>query len=148
MQVIFNQNISGVARKGQIKEVSDGYYHNFLLPKKLAEIATPAKIKAAQAENEKMTIEKDRIREEAQLVKSKLEGLTITINAKANGDKLYGSITEREILDAIKAKANVSLGRDHLHLKEHFKTTGKFPIQIKLSETVNATLTLEIKALT
>ena len=144
MQVIFNQNIAGIARKGEIKKVSDGYYHNFLLPKKLAEIATPAKIKAAEIAKQKMTIEKDRIREEAESVKAKLDGLTISIKAKANGDKLYGSISEREILDLIKNKTNVSLGKDHFHLKEHIKMVGKFPLKIKLSESVSATMMLEI----
>lgn len=146
MQVILKQNVPSVGRKGEVKNVSDGYFQNFLLPRNLAEMATPAKIKMAEEHLKKQLIEKDRIKEQAQQIKEKFNGLKVTLKGKAKGDKLYGSITEKEILDAVQEKINVRLNKENLLLSEHIKLVGNYELKVRLSEQVEAKFTLEIKA--
>lgn len=146
MQVILKQNVPSLGRKGEVKNVSDGYYQNFLLPRNLAEAATPGKIKTAEENLKKQLIEKDRIREQAQQIKEKFNGLKITLTGKAKGDKLYGSITEKEILDAVQEKINVRLNKENLHLAEHIKLVGNHELKVRLSDQIEAKFMLEIKA--
>ena len=145
MQVIFLQNIKNVARKGDLKNVKDGYYFNFLLPKKLAIIATPAKIKETESLQKKQTMEKEKVMEHAAEVIKKLKNLKITMKAKAHGDKLYGSITEKEVAEAIAQETNVELDTKYLKLSEHIKVAGTYEIPVHLTEDHKTTITLVIK---
>ncbi len=145
MQVVFTQNVKGVARKGEVKNVKDGFYQNFLLPKKLAVIATEGKVREAEIMRKNETVTKDRIKEQAQELQKKLSGLKITLKSKANGDKLYGSITEKDILDALEKEAKVQLGKSNVVLSEHIKVVGTYEIPIMLTEGVNTKITLIVK---
>lgn len=146
MQVVLTQNVKNIGHKGDIKNVKDGYFQNYLLPNRLAEIATPAKIREAENIRKHQLLEKDRITEQAQEIQQKMKGLTISIKAKSRGDKLYGSITEKEVIDALQQKINVRLDKQHLHLSEHIKTIGDYEIPVRLAEGVEAKFTLEVKA--
>ena len=146
MQVILKQNVKSLGRKGELKNVKDGYYMNFLMPKQLAEPATPAKVKQAAEYRKRELVQHDRIKEQAGEIKSKLQGLKITLKAKAKGDKLYGSITEKEILNALEEKLNVRLDKQHLLLSEHIKVVGTYEVPVRLVEGVEAKFILEVKA--
>lgn len=145
MQVVLKQDIKSLGRKGEVKNVKDGYFQNFLLPKNLAEVATPGKIAEAEQMRKRQLIEKEKIGEQAQEITKKLKGLKITLKGKAKGDKLYGSITEKEILDAIQEKINVRLEKHHLVLSEHIKVVGVYEIPVRLQEGMETKFTLEIK---
>ena len=146
MQVILKQNVKHLGKKGELKNVKDGYFMNFLAPRALAEVATDAKIKHAKEILKREVVQHERIRENAAEIKEKLKGLKITLKAKAKGDKLYGSITEKEILDALEAKLNVRLEKQHLILSEHLKVVGTYEVPVRLTEGVEGKFTLEIKA--
>jgi large subunit ribosomal protein L9 len=146
MQVILKQNVQSLGKKGELKNVKDGYYLNYLLPRNLAEVASPAKIKQAEELRKREVVQHERIREQAAEIKEKMKGLKITIKAKAKGDKLYGSITEKEILDALQEKINVKLEKQHLLLSEHIKVAGTYEVPVRLSEGVEGKFTLEVKA--
>lgn len=145
MQVVFTQDVKNVARRGEVKNVKDGYFQNFLLPQRLAVIATVSKIREAEQIKKTQLVQKERIKEEAGEIQKKLEGLKITIKGKARGDKLYGSITEKELIDAIEAKSKIRLGRENLILSEHIKVVGSYEIPVKLTDGVEAKVMLEIK---
>lgn len=145
MQVVFTQDVKNVARRGEVKNVKDGYFQNFLLPQRLAVLATAAKIREAEQMKKNQLIQKGRIKEEAGAIQKKLEGLKVTIKGKARGDKLYGSITEKELIDAIEQKSKVRLGRENVMLSEHIKVLGSYEIPVKLTEGVEAKVLLEIK---
>ncbi len=146
MQVILKQNVPALGRKGEVKNVKEGYFHNFLQPRNLAEVATDGKVAQAKDMMKKQLIEKDRVKEQAQEIKEKLNGLELVLVAKANGEKLYGSILEKDIAELIQKKINVRLGKDHIMLKEHIKLIGKHMIPIKLADGVETKVSLEIKA--
>ena len=101
MQVLLTQNVAGIGRKGEVKNVKEGYFKNFLFPKKLAVVATAGKVEEAAKMRENEVVRKDRLIEEAKEIAKKIDGMTVTIKSKAKGDKLYGSIAEKDIIDAL-----------------------------------------------
>ncbi len=145
MQVIFIQNVKGIAHKGEIKNVKDGYYQNYLLPNKLAVLATSAKIKEAAEMKKKMVIEKERFVAEAKEIQKKLEGIKITMVRKSHDDKLYAAITEKDLIEEILKKTKIKLEKEHIAMKGAIKKTGDFEILIKLVDGVEFKLSLEIK---
>ena len=145
MQVVFLQNVKGVGRKGEVKNVAEGYYFNFLLPKKIAVMATPGKLQEAAKMRESEVLQKGRIAEEAKAIKAKLQDAKLVIKSKANGDKLYGSIGEKDIIDLIAKEFNVKLDKSHLKLSEHIKVAGVYEIPLHLAEGIEAKITLTIK---
>lgn len=145
MQVILKQNVPSLGKKGEMKNVKEGYFMNYLMPRNLAEVATAAKIKQAEEMRKKEVVQHERIKEQAGEIKEKLKGLKITLKAKAKGDKLYGSITEKEILGALQEKLNVKLEKEHLLLSEHIKVVGTYEVPVRLVEGVEGKFTLEIK---
>jgi len=145
MQVILKQNVPNLGKKGELKNVKDGFFMNYLQPHNLAEVATAAKIKEAESMKKREVVQNERIKEKAGEIKEKLKGLKITIKAKAKGDKLYGSITEKEILKALEDKIDLRLEKEHLLLSEHIKVVGTYEVPVRLTEGVEGKFTLEIK---
>lgn len=145
MQVVFIQDIKNIARKGDVKNVKDGYFQNYLMPRKLAVLATEAKMKEAQQMKKQMVVEKEKIKEQAQELKKKLDGHKITIKGKSKGDKLYGSIGEKEIADLLEKDFKVRFTKEHFKLSEHIKVVGSYEIPVKLADGVEAKVMLEVK---
>ncbi len=145
MEVLFLQNVSGVARKGEIKNVKEGYFKNYLAPKKLAVMASGSVKKQAEKMRKNEIIQKERLLEEAKEVVKKIDGKVIVINAKANGDKLYGSISEKEVADALEGATKVRLEKSHLIMPEHIKTVGIHEIPVKIADGAEATIKLDVK---
>lgn len=145
MQVLFLQNVKGVARKGDVKNVKDGYFNNYLLPSGLAVVATAAVKKQAEKMRNDEVIQKERLLEEAREVVKKIDGTVVVLKAKAKGDKLYGSITEKEVIDALEAEKKVRLEKTHLIMRGNIKTTGTFDIHVKITDGAEAVLKVEVK---
>ena len=133
MKVIFLQDVSRVGRKYDIKEVNDGYAVNFLLPKKLAELATPKAI--AELEKRKKNIEIEREVQESILLKNleEIRGKTITIKGKAN-DKghLFSAIHKKEIVEAMKEQHHAAIGEEFISLEKPIKEIGEHEIPISI----------------
>ena len=141
MKVILKQDVQGSGKKGQLVEVSDGYARNFLLKKGMAVEAT------AQAMNElknRENAEKHRIeveRQNAQEIAAKLEGKTVKLTAKAGaGGKLFGSVTGKEIAEAIGVQFGVEVEKRKLVMDADIKTFGTFPVELKLNYGIGAKL--------
>jgi len=145
MQVVFTNDVKGVARSGDVKNVKDGYFQNYLLPKKLASVATPAMIKLAAEMKKKQVIEKDKLKEQAEELKAKIDGKKVTLKRKAKGDKLYGSISEKDLAEILEKEFKIKLGKDNIKLSEHIKVAGTYEVPVKLSETVEAKILLDVK---
>ena len=145
MKVILKQDVQGSGKKGQLVDVSDGYARNFLLKKGLAVEAT------AQAMNElknRENAEKHRIEVEKQNyseIAAKLEGKTVKISAKAGSNgKLFGSVTGKEIAEAIEKQYGVSVEKRKLALDGDIKTFGNFPVELKLNYGISAKLYVSV----
>lgn len=144
MQVLFLQDVRNVARKGEIKQVKEGYFKNFLAPQKLAVMANASTQKQAQKMQQQATVRKERLAEEADAVKKKLDGKTFKMSQKANGDKLYGSVAEKDVVEAVMKGAKIELDKSNVKMDEHIKTVGSHTVLIHLAEGVEANITVEV----
>jgi large subunit ribosomal protein L9 len=129
MKVIFLQDVRNTAKKGDIKEVSDGYAQNFLFPKNLAKVATPEAIHKAKMEAIKQEQFKKEAIESAQKNMLALKGKTIALTMKSKGGKLFGSITSKDIAEALK-KEGFDVSEKMIALKKHLKTAGQHDVTL------------------
>jgi len=142
MRVIFLQNIKGVAQIGDIKNVSDGYARNFLLPKKLAQAATGDTVKLAESLRSKREKQYETDKEGALELAKKLEGLAVDIKEDANDEgHLYGSVNEKKIAHALKERG-INLKEEYISLPQHLKTLGEHEVEIELHPEVKAKISV------
>ncbi len=146
MKVIFLQDVKGKGKKGQMAEISDGYARNYLLPKKLAMEATPDAINTMRM-NDKAAAEKAaKERAEALETSKKLREMTVVVTAKGGGaGKLFGSVTNQEIADALKAQSGIVIDKRKIVLSDTIKTVGTYTVQCKLGYEIVAPLTVKIQ---
>lgn len=144
MQVVFTKDVPGVGSKGEVKNVKDGFFRNFLSRQGAAVIATEGKVREAQQIVKNKVIAKEKIEEQAKEIKEMIEGKTITIKSKAKDDKLYGSVSEKDVIEVIEKSYNVQLEKKHIKMKEHIKTIGSHEVEIQLSDKVKAKITIEV----
>ena len=146
MKVILLTDVKGKGKKGQMIEVSDGYARNFMLPKKLAIEATPDAINTMRM-NDKATQERiAREKAEALEVSKKLRAMTLTVIAKGGGvGRLFGSVTNQEIADALAKSAGIKLDKRKIVISDPIKAVGTYTVTCKLGYEINAPLTVKIE---
>ena len=145
MKVILLQDVKGKGKKGQMIEVSDGYARNFMLPKKLAIEATADAVNTMRM-NDKAAAEKAaRERAEALEISRKLREKTVTVTAKGGGaGRLFGSVTNQEIADALAKASGIKLDKRKIVLSDPIKSVGTYTVQCKLGYEITAPLTVKI----
>ena len=146
MKVILTQDVKGKGKKGQMLEVSDGYARNFMLPRKLAVEATPDAINTMRM-NDKATQERiAREKAEAMEIAKKLREMTVVVNAKGGGNgRLFGSITNQEIADALKGQSGISLDKRKIVIADPIKNVGTYTVTCKLGYEISVPLTVRIE---
>ncbi len=146
MKVILMQDVKGKGKKGQMIEVSDGYARNYMLPRKIAVEATADAVNTMRM-NDKAAAEKAaKERAEALEVSKKLRDMTLVVNAKGGGaGKLFGSVTNQEIADALKAKTGIALDKRKIVISDPIKNVGTYTVQCKLGYEITAPLTVKIE---
>ena len=145
MKVILLQDVKGKGKKGQLLEVSDGYARNFMLPRKIAIEATPDAINTMKM-NDKATQERiAREKAEAMELAKKLRGMTLVVTAKGGGaGRLFGSVTNQEIADALKAATGITLDKRKIVISDPIKNVGTYTVTCKLGYEISAPLTVKI----
>ncbi len=145
MKVILMQDVKGKGKKGQMIEVSDGYARNYMLPRKIAVEATADAVNTMRM-NDKAAAEKAaKERAEAVALSKTLREMTLTVTAKGGGaGRLFGSVTNQEIADALKAATGIELDKRKIIIAEQIKTVGTFTVQCKLGYEIVAPLTVKI----
>ena len=145
MKVILLQDVKGKGKKGQMIEVSDGYARNFMLPRKVAIEATPDAVNTMRM-NDKAAAEKAaRERAEALETSRKLREMTVTVTAKGGGaGRLFGSVTNQEIADALEKASGIKLDKRKIVLSDPIKSVGTYTVQCKLGYEITAPLTVKI----
>ena len=146
MKVILLQDVKGKGKKGQMIEVSDGYARNFMLPKKLAIEATADAINTMKM-NDKATQERiAREKAEALALSKQLREMTLVVTAKGGGaGRLFGSVTNQEIADTLKAKAGINLDKRKIVISDPIKSVGTYTVTCKLGYEITAPLTVKIE---
>ncbi len=146
MKVILLQDVRGKGKKGQMLEVSDGYARNYMLPRKIAIEATADAVNTMRM-NDKATQERiAKEKAEAMETSKKLRELTVTVTAKGGGNgRLFGSITNQEIADALKASAGITLDKRKIVIADAIKNVGTYTVTCKLGYEITAPLTVKIE---
>ncbi len=146
MKVILLQDVKGKGKKGQMIEVSDGYARNFMLPKKLAIEATADAINTMKM-NDKATQERiAREKAEALAVSKQLREMTLTVLARGGGNgRLFGSVTNQEIADALAKNAGIKLDKRKIVISDTIKNVGTYTVTCKLGYEITAPLTVKIE---
>lgn len=144
MRVILLQEVNNLGKKGDIKEVLDGYARNFLLPKKMAKIATSGAVRNTEAEKVKEEQEKQANLEKLRGTAADLKGKKVLILAKERDGKLFGSIAAKDIAAVLK-KENLEIGEKFIIIKEAIKKIGEYSITIELAKDIQAKINLEIR---
>ena len=145
MKVILQQDVKGQGKKGQMVEVSEGYARNFLLPRKLAIVATTDAINTMNLKEKARKAEEARQKAEAQATAEKLKELQVKLTAKAgNGGKLFGAVTTKEISDGLKKQYNIDIPKQKLVLDEPIKSFGTYQVKAKLGFEITGTVSVTV----
>jgi large subunit ribosomal protein L9 len=145
MKVIFLKDVKGKGKKGEIKNVADGYAQNFLFKQGLAIEATPANLKALEAQKNKQKREAEEELARAKQLKEQLEQLTVELSAKAGeGGRLFGSITSKQIAEALQSQHNIKIDKRKIELNDAIRALGYTNVPVKLHSEVTATLKVHV----
>ena len=146
MKVILKADVKGQGKKGQLVTVSDGYARNFLLPKKLAMEATPDAINTMRMNDKAAAERAAKERAEAVEVSKKLREMTVVVTAKGGGaGKLFGSVTNAEIAEALEKQAGIKLDKRKIVLNDTIKNVGTYTVTCKLGYEITAPLSVKIQ---
>lgn len=144
LKVILLQDVKGLGKKGAVIEVAEGYGRNFLLPRGLASAASGGAMKSLEQEKERERLRLVRLREEAQALAKRLEGIKVTLPARVGeGGRLFGSITAKDVADALRQSAGLDLDKRKVET-EAIKTLGEHQVTVKLHPDVTAQVTVVV----
>lgn len=145
MKLILLQDVKGQGKKGELINVSDGYARNFLLPKKLAKEATAQAMAELRNAETSKRIQDEKERAKAKEIAAKLEASTVKlIRSCGADDKMYGSVTSKEIAEALNEQYGIEIDRRKLQLDEQIKAYGTYSIAVKLYGDVTGRINLVI----
>ena len=141
MKVVLLADVKGSGKKGELVNVSDGYARNFLFPKKLAKEANAQALNELKNAEESKAIKIKQETEAAQASADKINGKSVSILAKAGqGGKLFGSVTAKEIAEAIKKQYGVDVDKRKIDTKGDMKAFGTYECEVKLYSGITATV--------
>jgi large subunit ribosomal protein L9 len=139
MKVIFLENVPKVARAGDIKDVADGYGRNFLLPRKLAMLASPSVINNVEIQRRISAREQARTETEMRELADHLEGKEVVLKAKVGAkERLYGSITSADIAAELNSTTSLAVDKRKIDLDEPIRQLGSYEVTIRLTKDITA----------
>ena len=146
MEIILRETIGNLGRAGQIVKVADGYARNYLLPRKLAYLATPGNMKVIEFERQSLLKKDARQQEDAEKLKQMLDTVEITIRRKVGEqDTLYGSVTNADVAEELEKKG-YQIEKRKIHMDDHIKSLGEFQIPVRLFKDVISHVKLKVEA--
>ncbi|MDQ0187910.1 50S ribosomal protein L9 [Cytobacillus kochii] len=146
MKVIFLKDVKGKGKKGEVKNVADGYAHNFLIKQGLAVETNNSNVSSLNAQKKKEEKEAAAELEEAKQLKETLEKLTLEFSTKAGeGGRLFGSITSKQIAEELKKAHDIKIDKRKIELSDAIRTLGYTKVPVKLHTEVSATLNVHVK---
>jgi len=144
MEVILREDIDNLGSRGEVVKVAPGYARNFLLPKRLAVAATESNRKIVEQERQAHLRKEAKLKGEAEDLAKMMTGVAVTIRQKAGeNDQLFGSVTAKDIADALAAK-NYNIDRRKVHLDEPIKQLGEFKVPVRLHKEVTTEVTVTV----
>jgi len=145
VKVILLEEVKKLGKKGEVVEVAEGYARNYLLPRKLAVPATSDAINTIKQQQAAEARKAQRQLEEAKMLAAQLAKLTVTIPVKTGeGGKLFGSVTAKDIADALAAQHKFEIDKRKIELKEAIKAVGSYTVTLKIHPEVAAQLEVKV----
>ena len=146
MRVILKREVAGLGRPGDVKDVADGYAQNFLLPRGLAIEATAGEMKVLARARDAKRAKQDRAHADAEELAKRLSETTLVFKLKAGEQgKTFGSVTSKDIAEALQREHKVDVDRTKVHLPEPLKSLGVHKVEIRLMTDVRASVTVAIE---
>jgi large subunit ribosomal protein L9 len=146
MRVILKREVAGLGRPGDVKDVADGYAQNFLLPRGLAIEATAGEMKVLARARDAKRAKQDRAHADAEELAKRLSETTLVFRLKAGEQgKTFGSVTSKDIAEALQREVKVDIDRTKVHLPEPLKSLGVHTVEIRLLTDVRASVTVAIE---
>ena len=143
MKVIFNEDVKGQGKKGELKEVSSGYARNYLLPRKLATEATADNLNAFKLKEKAKAAQIAKEKAQAAEYAEKLSAVQLTIRAKAGANgKLFGAVTSQEISEALKEQFGMDIEKNKIVQPEPIKAYGSYTVKVKLGYEISGNVNL------
>ena len=141
MKVILQQDVRDHGKKGQMVEVSDGFARNYLFPRKLAIAATPDAINTMKLQEKAKQRQMEAEKARAQEIAAELESKVVKVAARAGDNgKLFGSVTSKEISDALAAQHNISIEKNRIIIADPIKSFGSYDVKCKLGYEVSGVI--------
>ena len=146
MEVILRETIDNLGRAGQVVKVAAGYARNYLLPRKLAYLATPGNLKVIEFERQSLLRKEAKQKDDADKLKSMLDPVEIVIRRKVGEQNaLYGSVTNSDVAEELEKKG-FQIEKRKIHMDDHIKAVGEYSIPIRLFKDVTANVKLKVEA--
>ncbi len=145
MKVILTQDVAKLGKSGEMKTVTDGYATNFLIPRKLAVPAAGGAFRAWQHDIASREDKRKREREEAEIAATRISSTTLTMGVKVGeGGKLYGSITSKDIADAL-GRRGITVDRHKIELDEPLKSLGTYKVAVRVLSGMTPEVTVVVE---
>lgn len=147
MKVLLIKDIEGLGRKGDIKDVPDGYSRNFLIPRSLAVAASDGAMRASQLQKDVESKRRAKVYDDAKTLTQKLDGLKLAFAMRAGEqERLYGSVTSADIADKIKEQTGLEVDRRKVALDEPIRSLGAFRVPIRVAHDLTAEVEVTVSA--
>jgi large subunit ribosomal protein L9 len=148
MKVILLKDMAGVGRKGEVKEVNDGYGRNFLIARGYADVATTQTLSKVANESKQKAESEKKQREKLEKIKADLSKRIFTVKVKVgNKGQVFGSINEKELLERIREKTGLDIEKNQLVMPKHAKDLGEYEFGIKLGGGVSVTSKIKLESI-
>ena len=149
VKVVLTQDVENVGKAGDLKEVSPGYMRNFLVPKKLAVPATSGELKTLEARRANLLKAQQKARADAEGLAARIAASPLSFQVRVGEqNRLYGSITSKDIADELARSANITIDRRDIELEEPLKTLGAYTVPVRLGHEVRGTISVTLQEAT
>ena len=146
MKVIFLKQVSHIGQAGDVKDVADGYFRNFLLPQKLAKLANKAALKEVEVIKKKAIEQEAKDHESLKILLERLRAESFTLKRKANAEgQLFGSVSASDIVEVLHSKGYMACEERHIKLESQIKTVGTHTVPLKFAEDLQDSLQFTIE---
>ncbi len=146
MEVILRDHVDNLGRRGEVVKVADGYARNYLLPRKLALVATPGNLKQVERERVKLDAKEAEEKDAAAAIGAKMSGVDVVISRKVGDtEALYGSVTSADIAEALERKG-FEVDKRKIGLREPIKKLGTHTVPLRLHREVTVELAVRVVA--
>ena len=144
MEIILKKDFISLGYEGDICKVKDGYARNYLIPRNIAVIKNAGNLKTLAQMQKSLEKKRAKRKMEAEILKGKIVDISVVIPVKvADNGKLYGSVSQQSIVDALKEK-EIDISKKDVHMDKHIKELGEYEVEIKLYHSVNANIKINV----